>query len=627
MATKLIVTVPEFSPVFTEGLKMKRFQGCVLFSVPVLCGILATPAVEAAETVRTWSDRTGQFQVEALLVDQNKEQVQLRKADGRVITVPISQLSLADQEYLRQREKPAAAVNPFSGGSKPSPDMQPAAAEDSAARIMPDPGPPRSPLPVAAIDLKTPGNSDKVQPLIVVDATAGWVLVTVVHVEAAKVTGSTGYLCDLSTQTVRQTITWQDGIRPLCYDSEADRLVALAGVTHIGYAETLVAFRGISADERYRAPLDVGRTAGPQSIQYATADASTVVVGASSAVHVFDAATGQKRWQAPATVISAGPALSPGGKQLAYQDRFELKIVDVNDGAQLDLRTLPTQSALYLGYSPDGRMLAASNVYGLTVWDVRRDDPLLQMTSSQPGYEPGWLNEENLLLGGRNFVRIPDRLLLWSYRAPPFRWSLGAPNLVGQDSLAYLASDSGKMLRLVSVSLPHPEAAAVLRSTSRDSLIAVPSGSKIAIRLQVERGVDDEVKGYVTAALEHAGWTVVPQAPVELVATVRAEPPKPVQYRSMYGNPRDSGDTVRITPFSFLAEIRQGGQTLWERKSLERPPSMIRLEAGETVQQAADRYSTPNLVFFKSLVLPPEIVKPQFATGLGQSTLGPEGVQ
>ena len=66
---------------------------------------------------------------------------------------------------------------------------------------------------------------------------------------------------------------------------------------------------------------------------------------------------------------------------------------------------------------------------------------------------------------------------------------------------------------------------------------------------------------------------------------------------------------------------------MWERKSLERPPSLIRLEAGETVQQAADRYNTPNLVFFKTLVLPPEIVKPQFARGLGQSALGPAGIQ
>ena len=41
-------------------------------------------------------------------------------------------------------------------------------------------------------------------------------------------------------------------------------------------------------------------------------------------------------------------------------------------------------------------MLAAANVYGLTVWDVRKQDPILQMTSSQPGYEPAWLSRSRM---------------------------------------------------------------------------------------------------------------------------------------------------------------------------------------------------------------------------------------
>ena len=75
-----------------------------LVSVPSI--LLATVAL--AET-RTWKDSTGQFSVEAELVDHDASQVVLKKGSGEQIAVPLAKLSAADRKYLSDL---AAAQNP-----------------------------------------------------------------------------------------------------------------------------------------------------------------------------------------------------------------------------------------------------------------------------------------------------------------------------------------------------------------------------------------------------------------------------------------------------------------------------------------------------------------------------------
>jgi len=52
------------------------------------------------DAARIWTDRTGQYRVEARLVERTEDVVVLDTADGRRVTVPIAQLSRDDQQYL-----------------------------------------------------------------------------------------------------------------------------------------------------------------------------------------------------------------------------------------------------------------------------------------------------------------------------------------------------------------------------------------------------------------------------------------------------------------------------------------------------------------------------------------------
>ncbi len=63
----------------------------------------AKPDAPKADVVRTWTDKSGQFKVEAQLVTKDDSQVVLKRKDnGKLLTVPIANLSPADQEFLKK---------------------------------------------------------------------------------------------------------------------------------------------------------------------------------------------------------------------------------------------------------------------------------------------------------------------------------------------------------------------------------------------------------------------------------------------------------------------------------------------------------------------------------------------
>ncbi|NND99779.1 MAG: hypothetical protein HKN47_20865, partial [Pirellulaceae bacterium] len=51
--------------------------------------------------MRTWSDASGKFKVQAKFYSAGAENVKLLTADDRKIDVPIAKLCEADKEYLR----------------------------------------------------------------------------------------------------------------------------------------------------------------------------------------------------------------------------------------------------------------------------------------------------------------------------------------------------------------------------------------------------------------------------------------------------------------------------------------------------------------------------------------------
>ena len=54
----------------------------------------------AMQSRRLWQDRSGRFSVVAQVAEYDDEMIKLRKADGGIVTVPISKLSFEEQTII-----------------------------------------------------------------------------------------------------------------------------------------------------------------------------------------------------------------------------------------------------------------------------------------------------------------------------------------------------------------------------------------------------------------------------------------------------------------------------------------------------------------------------------------------
>ncbi|MGE3779793.1 MAG: c-type cytochrome domain-containing protein, partial [Pirellulaceae bacterium] len=91
-----------------------------LFGWLVLVSIWLAPVL-----AREWTDSTGKFRVQADLVAVRGENVILEREDGKILTIPIERLSVADREFLKSPPAPAPEA--------PTPASRPAAAAPAVA--------------------------------------------------------------------------------------------------------------------------------------------------------------------------------------------------------------------------------------------------------------------------------------------------------------------------------------------------------------------------------------------------------------------------------------------------------------------------------------------------------------
>ena len=75
-----------------------------LFALVSLALFLASTWSLAGE-VRTWTDKSGKFKIDAEFIELKEGKVRLKDSDGDVISVPLGKLSKEDQQFLREQAK------------------------------------------------------------------------------------------------------------------------------------------------------------------------------------------------------------------------------------------------------------------------------------------------------------------------------------------------------------------------------------------------------------------------------------------------------------------------------------------------------------------------------------------
>lgn len=602
---------------------LRRFAHFLLLGA-CFTSCIAVGANAQAE-VRTWSDQTGKFKIEAEFVSAKDGVAVLKRADGSRIEVPVARLSDADQAFLKtqlEADDPFKVVEPpaatplrpgevFEPNWDESEEIAVAAGdrwevkvgEAPALGFKPKPAalPPKTDFfeglsglavsaegKVAALSyhLKKPGpNSPSTSRLVLVELPTGRVVANApldgeVIVKAIHPSGK-------QIVAERKQAIGRDAKHTLVTLTATGKVVKVVD-EWIPY---------VNADE------------GSRPVRFAdfTPDGKLVTCNEPGKVAVWDFATRKLdfHFSIPRTSI---PTLSSNGKFLAYSGGDKVGIVDLTTKEPVALKAAPQMNFwVKAQFSPSGKRLAASSQQKLMIWDVETGAVLFQ------GEIPGLHLAFGLHFPAEDFVLVSNEYLVeWSSGIKVWQYT-GGSHPVCERGTVFYAGDA-----LTGLEMPHPEATRLLEQAKKQSdLFVVKKGTPLALDVSgVPAQYQDEVKKSLTQQIEKIGCKVAPAAEVTVKATITGPTTDNVSYFS--------AGSFQINRYASTISFEYGGKTIWQGSQSNVPGFLSSPREKSYQQQIDEAGAKPNLFYFGHVHLPEYLQKPSDTSGTGraQQTLG-----
>ncbi|MEO8494068.1 MAG: SHD1 domain-containing protein [Planctomycetota bacterium] len=624
----------------------------------LIYGLLFT-ATFAEEVSRKWRDKSGKFEVEAKLLKHEDGKVELLKKDGKVITVPAAALSDDDQKYLKELADPMP--NPFEGGA-PLKEVEPEK-KTASGQV----GPTGlglltgsvNPVELATdgtaifIDVEEPVPSLKpdpasvfasfrefIRPLEKLDAYAGTSKPLLVDPQgptfavsahrngnaSAPDTFGRIYLIDGREKKTEVVINIEETLFLFDHHIGSGRSIAVQGVdSPSDRGGDIVLLNNLATGKpdaiaRWRLP-EWDKPGFKPKVEFARLlDGERAVVQVNSAVYIWDLVSGKSLFKIDRIVAGAKIEVSGGGKYLAIPASKGCRVIDTAAGELLGTVSFPSTLTPEVQFSPNGEQLALVAGNQLVVWNLASAGKTAEATIGNPtGVFFGWIGDKYLLtqLGG---LLAPELgLTLWQYGLPSNNKAFTMDGGVA-------AIDKGfQMTTLLCLPVPHGAVERVARQLKGDDakLMALRPGSEVALKIEAVEGVDKaEIEAGLQAAVEKAGWKVKNGAKVQIIAKIERGKTETLRFRTLgSAGSGASGETVNMKPYTASVEIRSGSDVLWSRSSTNMVPHLLRMEAGETLQQAVKRYEKADPAYFERLTIPPKILRPEIGKTVGHSRI------
>jgi hypothetical protein len=246
---------------------------------------------------------------------------------------------------------------------------------------------------------------------------------------------------------------------------------------------------------------------------------------------------------------------------------------------------------------------------------------------------------------------VERRILLWEY--------LGSDVFGHNASLRkgkyWVVPGERRERKLVSMSLPNKAALELVKTLpSAEELLVVKPGDPVAIEVDVDpnvvltadvqrlleasaqhaRGDDkdgnvvmlgpadatsDLIRQVLAAGLTEAGFDVVEKSPIVVKAICKQQKQQTVRINIDGRWPPRPEDIVErtITPHATYVAFMRDGEILWKHGYVAEPFHNIWLERGETLDQALQRITQPNVLLFTRLKFNSHVTKPGQASDNG----------
>jgi len=602
---------------------------------------------EPVTRTRTWTDSTGKYHIEAELLELTEEVVRLRRTDSQEVTVPLARLSREDREYLKGFAAGARAQsdNPFEPNKSQAEtgDVGPPVRKadwSSAVSVLLDARPAPSNLaPDGAV-----ASPDQTTEAVILPGTRSF------HEHVTR-------LLPASHKTTRAVVTIENLFEHsarhwLCLlvrgGSSVIELHAPGNVLamDLGPEGDLLLTEPVEPVRQQPGRVDLWRIAGRKLehvVGWEPDPSDPIGVRGMSwgaildPEHVLTCTSRGKLvlWKLPevqavyAMALSGTqPVLSPGRKYLALALPGGLAVVEALSGKVVGWYAAEGMNGGTPAFRPDGARLALVTRGRVVVWDFADGRLYRDLGVSIDAWRGGvvWSSDEFLLLDGSWLVDLARYAVVWEYRGIQQHHAPIAANIGRQ---FWYCADALSVLALVPLSLPHAAARQTIEQLGPELALAVEPGKTVSLNLQIDAPPDQlrQISGSLQRRLEANGLSVAPEQPVEFVARTRLGKQEETAYHGFRLFPRRDLDTVRFQQHISEVNCVVDGHIAWSVSSVTAAPTMLRIEEGESVEQALARYSKPNLAFFDAVSFPRCIAQPREPQALGASQLTPQGPQ
>ncbi len=621
-------------------------------------------AAQPTGELRTWTDRSGRFSVEARFTGLADGKVTLANTGGKRVEVPLDRLCEADARYVQDLQR--SSENPFQEVPAPRRDgvsareasprqgnwhgaktirprtfsrwtFVPEGQGEAAVRALAD-------IRDQSVDLGDVPDSDKFFEGVAglyVSADGHWAAVGRVQGKVARERNEYLEVVDLQRGKPRG-LTPLPGSTTLLDVLPSDALV-MYRPDEFGFGKntllTIARLKGgqlvpVAQWEPYsNIDWEPGRDVekawflGPDRVLTANQHAE--------ALTVWDVASAKALVSVPVQhTMDNELALSSDRRYLAIVMDDGIAIIDLQDAKHV--ATLPTEgnSVRRIAFRDDNCQLAGVSDQSISVWDLTTGDKAVEFypPSLRYGDDLAWAGEF-VLVGNQYLFDTERRILLWEYLG-----SLGggAESATLHDGRMWIVPklERNRQATLVSVAIPHPAARRkASRLPSAEELLVVRPGDEVSIETDINaRGISsDEVRQLLASALEDAGLHVVDDAPLVVKAVCKPQERQRIRINTDRRLPVREKDIVErtITPHASQLEMTLDGATVWKRGYVARPGYIFFLEKGESLDQALDRLTKPNPSLFKNFKFNGYIARPGTATeggAYGVSQLTDAGV-
>lgn len=621
----------------------------------------AQPLDPRLRSQRKWTDSSGKFTVTATFSKLAGDQVELKRSDGKTVSLPLDKLSPADRELaislattvIQQTDSTDATADSGSADAIPSSGISSSAqinVDFKAAPVL-SPTPPANwsfktdavipakeipnrPYSVAAARRDPSHDSYFNQQLHYVEwAHQFWTVVrnktkgNLLPSRIERTDIRTGNLMrSLRLQTVVDVIEIHPDGKFLVGLNDADNTnrnqridlyqVDKAGITLVKSFSPFVA-PGAPADQSH---AEVSEVRFLENNLLLTVNKSRMLV-------VWDMNSMRPLYRIEqAASTSFRPTVSPSRRQILMGNGSTVQVLEAQTGAvlgQFEPHSTPAHLGGSLYWRPDNKEVALNCDGVLTRWDLRTGELLASHVSfPKLHWHLVWLSDDMIYQSGAGIYALEHDLPFCAIFAQP------QDPVVGGKLYSLARTDNGIVegFNIQATSLVTPELMGRYRQIRPEDYLAIQPGERIRLELDLpfEPTEIQRIRDEITQKLKANGWDVGDDAEVVCSAKVKPGITKEVIFRMI--NPSESR-YMSVTQQIGTITLKRGEVTYWSTQMSWGPVNVnwVNVRNGETFEQAAEVKPPPS--FFTSTNIPRRLMKSPGDGFMLKATPTPQGLK